>query len=97
MVAMSEEYRPKKGICHECGDPLENSSAIGYHDRCARLVYERETRESNIKFPFIVRDGEDNELDVFTTKEEANDFLTRMKMVYVERVDEEGNVLNSWT
>jgi len=77
----------KQGICFECGKPLENKNSFGYHWQCAEIAHERSSKEADEKFPFVVIDFYENEIDGFATEEEAEEFLNRMKYAEIKNLN----------
>ena len=68
-----------QGFCLECNLPLGISTSTGYHSFCAEIAHERSQKEIYMKYPFVILDSFDNEIERFETEAEADEFLYKMK------------------
>jgi hypothetical protein len=75
----------KKGKCLECGLELANSNSFGYHSHCVDLAHERQKKEADKNFPFVVVGWDGVEIDRFKSEDEADEFLYNLQNAEIQQ------------
>lgn len=73
-----------QGICFECNEPLPFPDTYGYHTHCAKIAHERTEKEADLTSPYVIVDLYGDEIDRFSTREQAEDYLHRLQGAEIE-------------